>query len=132
MRFTPPREITPPRIHQEEYKSYQTITLASGSKAPGPISTDTAIPSSYSWSSANGSDGSQHNQNYYNSVQNNNHHDFSSPEPEQLLEHMQSVGGDEHQHIQIQSPDGGILQSQQASRSEKTMKSSAVLVLKPS
>jgi len=31
VRFTPPRELTPPRVNQEEFKSYQALTLSSDS-----------------------------------------------------------------------------------------------------
>lgn len=38
VRFTPPRELTPPPVHQEDFKSYQSITLSSGPNTTGPAS----------------------------------------------------------------------------------------------
>jgi len=39
VRFTPPRDVTPPRVVQDDFKSVQTITLATSSSSSSPRST---------------------------------------------------------------------------------------------
>jgi len=39
VRFTPPREVTPPRVVKDDFKSVQTITLSASSASSSPRST---------------------------------------------------------------------------------------------
>lgn len=129
VRFTPPRELTPPPIHQEDFKSFQSITFASGPSTPGPISPSQSQPG---WSAAMEEPRPRPNQSNFNRPSSNKNSSFGGGGFQARGRTSTNIRPTAMQRVQHPPTISQTAVQNGTQPPETTMRSSAVLVLRPS